>query len=149
MLVGFIFLVVIASVVINVADTALHWGILPWHTVTAQVDSGDKIITKVYDPDRAMAQYSWFKQKHEDILATEKNIGITKNQVDQFKADNGNMSGWDSETKQTYRQMNTVYTGQQEYYSQLISDYNSAASDITKNIYLKGLPAKVDRMLWT
>jgi len=136
-------------VVIDVLDTALKWELLPWHVVKAQADSANKIVDKTYDPDRAMSIYTWFKQTKADIEATEKNIDAMKTDLDRFKADNGEMKSWDYQTKEIYEQKNVAYLGQIAYYNNKIADYSAASEDATKNIYLKDLPAKIDKKVWT
>jgi hypothetical protein len=144
----FIFIFCFVFIGINVLDVALGFALLPWHVVHDQVDSANKIVDKTYDADNAIYNYEWFLQKEQDIKATEKNIETTKQQIEQFKKDNGNMSTWDYQTKDSYRQLQTVYIGQQNYLNQQISDYNARSSMANRNIFKNGLPAKIDQKVW-
>lgn len=122
---------------------------LPWHTVTAQVDSGHEIIEQTYEADNAIYNYEWFKTQYEDIKAQERKIQTTKNQIDEFKSVYGtNMSEWDTPTKQTYSQLQTTYTGQKGYYENLVADYNARSQMANRNIFKDGLPMSVDKMMW-
>ena len=139
-------------VVILVALIAGAWilkaALLPIFTVTKQVDSAGDIIGKTYDAESAIYNYEWFKYRFEDIQATETKIGNTKQNMEEYRELYGNASDWDWQTKQGYNSLNTVYLGQQNYYEEIVADYNARSKMANREIFKDKLPLHVDKMLW-
>ena len=121
---------------------------LPFKTVTEQIKSGSEIIEKTYDPDKAIADYEWFKQTYEDINACKQNAEVTKLQIQDFKETYGNSSDWDMFVNQQYSRLQTTYTGEVQYCNDLIADYNARIKMATRNIFSDKLPMYVDKILW-
>jgi len=122
--------------------------LLPAKTVTTQIDSASNIIDKTYDADNAIYNYEWFKTQYEDIQATERIIGNTKTEMDAYKEMYGNVSGWDWQTKQDYNSLQKKYLGQQNYYEDLVAEYNARSNMANREIFKDKLPLHVDKVLW-
>lgn len=121
---------------------------LPFKTVTEQIKSGSEIIEKTYDPDKAITDYEWFKQRYEDIIACKQNAEATKKQITDFKETFGNASEWDIFNTQQYSRLQTTYTGEVQYCNDIIADYNARSKMATRNIFSDKLPMFVDKILW-
>jgi len=122
--------------------------LLPAKTVTTQIDSAGNIIDKTYDADNAIYNYEWFKMQYEDIQATERIIRNTDNEMDAYKEMYGNASGWDWQTKQDYNSLQKKYLGQQNYYEDLVAEYNARSNMANREIFKDKLPLHVDKVLW-
>ena len=122
--------------------------LLPAKTVISQIDSAGNIIDKTYDADNAIYNYEWFKTQYEDIQATERIIGNTKTEMDAYKDMYGNATLWDWQTKQDYNSLQTKYLGQQNYYEDLVADYNARSNMVNREIFKDKLPLHVDKVLW-
>lgn len=127
---------------------ALKAGMLPFMTVTKQIDSAGQIIDKTYDPSSAIYNYEWFKSRFEDIHATEIQISNTKQNMEDYRDLYGNASEWDWQTKQDYNSLNKVYLGQQNYYEDIVAEYNARSKMANREIFKDKLPLHVDKMLW-
>lgn len=127
---------------------ALKAVLLPVKTVTTQIDSAGNIIDRTYDADNAIYNYEWFKTQYEDIQATERIIGNTKTEMDAYKELYGNASGWDWQTKQDYNSMSGKYLGQQNYYEDLVAEYNARSKMANREIFKDKLPLHVDKVIW-
>lgn len=136
-------------VVAGIGATGIAVGILklPVKTLTTQVDSADEIIIKTYDADNAIYNYEWFKSQHEDILSTERKLENMHAELDSY-SDYGEKQNWSFDTKRAYNSLNSKTTGVDNYYEELIADYNARASMENRNIYMNGLPLHVERILW-
>ena len=139
---------VMLVVVLVAGGWALKSGMLPFLTVTSQIDSAGDVIEKTYDADNAIYNYEWFKQRYEDIQATETKISNTKANMRDYRDLYGNASEWDWQTKQGYNSLNTVYLGQQNYYEEIVADYNARSKMANREIFKDKLPLHVDKMLW-
>lgn len=146
--VGVISLIVVVFVIIGVAGWGLKAALLPAKTVTTQIDSAEQIIEKTYDADNAIYNYEWFKQQEADIRATEQQIGNMKAALDEYKDMYGEPKDWDFQTKQDYNSQNTKYTGQKNYYNELVEDYNARASMANRNVFQDKLPLHIDKIIW-
>jgi len=122
--------------------------LLPAKTVTTQIDSAGNIIDKTYDADNAIYNYEWFKTQYEDIQATERIIRNTKIEMDAYKEMYGNVSGWDWQTKQDYNSLQKKYLGQQNFYEDLVAEYNARSNMANREIFKDKLPLHVDKVLW-
>lgn len=122
--------------------------LLPVKTVTTQIDSAGNIIDKTYDAENAIYNYEWFKQQFEDIEATERIIRNTKTEMDAYKDMYGIASDWDWQTKQDYNSLQGKYLGQQNYYEDLVAEYNARSEMANRNIFKDKLPLHVDKVLW-
>lgn len=122
--------------------------LLPAKTVTTQIDSAGNIIDKTYDANNAIYNYEWFKTQYEDIQATERIISNTKTEMDAYKEMYGNVSGWDWQTKQDYNSLQKKYLGQQNYYEDLVAEYNARSNMANREIFKDKLPLHVDKVLW-
>ena len=143
---------IVISVILVLALVAGVWafkaGMLPFLTVTSQIDIAGDIIDKTYDADNAIYNYEWFKQRYEDIQATETKISNTKKNMEEYRDLYGDASEWDWQTKQGYNSLNTVYLGQQNYYEEIVADYNARSKMANREIFKEKLPLHVDKMLW-
>ena len=139
-------------VVILIAVFATGWilkvALLPVFTVTKQIDSAHDIIDKTYDPSAAIYNYEWFKQQFEDIEATERIIRNTKIEMDAYKDMYGDASEWDWQTRQDYNSLQSKYLGQQNFYEELVGDYNARSEMANREIFKDKLPLHVDKVLW-
>lgn len=145
---GIISLIVVVFVIIGVAGWGLKAALIPAKTVTAQIDSAEQIIEKTYDADNAIYNYEWFKQQEADISATEQQIRNMKGALDEYKDMYGDPKDWDYQTKQDYNSQSTKYTGQKNYYNELVEDYNARASMANRNVFQDKLPLHIDKIIW-
>jgi hypothetical protein len=141
-------IVVIMLVVVSAGVLVLKAAFLPVKTVTTQIDSAGEIIETVYDPTSAIYNYEWFKTQHEDIQATERIISNTKIQMDAYKEMYGNASEWDWQTRQDYNSLSSKFLGQQNYYEDLVADYNARSNMANREIFKDKLPLHVDKVIW-
>lgn len=122
--------------------------LLPAKTVTTQIDSAGDIIDKTYEADNAIYNYEWFKTQYEDIQATERIIRNTKIEMDAYRELYGNVSTWDWQTKQDYNSLQKKYLGQQNFYEDLVAEYNARSNMANREIFKDKLPLHVDKVLW-
>lgn len=142
-------IIIIGSILAAVGGAwILKAALLPAMTVTTQIDSAGNVITKTYDADNAIYNYEWFKQQHEDILATERIISNTDTQMKAYKDLYGNASEWDWQTRQDYNSLQTKFLGQQNFYEDLVAEYNARSQMANREIFKDKLPLHVDKMLW-
>lgn len=146
------YMAAIIAAVLVIAVISGGWmlkaALLPAKTVTTQIDSAGNIIDQTYDAENAIYNYEWFKQRYEDIQATETKISNTKVNMEDYRDLYGNASEWDWQTKQGYNSLNTVYLGQQNYYEEIVADYNARSNMANREIFKDKLPLHVDKMLW-
>lgn len=144
--------IVLAVILALAAASAIAVGIgivtLPWHTVTAQVDSAHEIVDETYDAKNAIYNYEWFKTQYEKIGAAEKNAQVTADAMANFEMMYGEPMDWDWQTKQMYNQKQTTLTGQQQHYNDLVAEYNARANMANRNVFQDKLPMRVDKVLW-
>lgn len=124
-----------------------HFWLAPKIFLT-QVDSAHDIIDITYDAENAIYNYEWFKNQHQKIEATERQIDNTHIQIDEMKELYGNATNWEWETKQEHSRLKATVLGQQNYYETLVADYNARSSMANRNIFKNKLPFNVDKKIW-
>lgn len=146
------YMIAIVGILLFAAVIAGGWmlkaALLPAKTVTAQIGSAGNIIDQTYDAENAIYNYEWFKTQYEDIGATERIIRNTKTEMDAYKEMYGDASAWDWQTKQDYNSLQGKYLGQQNFYEDLVAEYNARAKMANRNIFMDSLPLYVDKVLW-
>ena len=146
------YMIVIVALVLFVALVAGGWALkaalLPAKTVVTQIDSAGNIIDLTYDAESAIYNYEWFKTQYEDIEATERIIRNTKAEMDAYKSMYGNTSAWDWQTRQDYNSLQGKCLGQQNFYEDLVADYNARSKMANREIFKDKLPLHVDKILW-
>ena len=146
--IGIVVAIAIAIVAVTAGGWAFKAGMLPFQTVTTQIDSAGQIIEKTYDADNAIYNYEWFKQRYEDILATERIIDNTQSQIESYRELYGNTSGWDWQTKQGYNSLNGEFLGQQNHYEGLVAEYNARSKMANREMFKDNLPLHVNKIMW-
>jgi hypothetical protein len=145
---GIILALIILFIILPAVSLGLGIITLPWHSVSAQVDTSHSVIDKTYTADNAIYNYEWFKTQYNDIKATENKITNTQTQMDSYFTTYGNdTSKWDYQTKNTYSQLQTTYLGQKSYYEDLVSEYNARSEMANRNIFKDKFPMHVDNIL--
>jgi hypothetical protein len=133
----YILLFIIISILVKVL-------MFPVNTATKLVDTAYWIQEQTLNADNAIYNYEWFKQKYEDIQATQKQIENSKWQLVQFKAETKNMDMFD---KQELSRLNSVLLWLQNHYETLIWDYNARSKMANRNIFVNWLlPSYIDAL---
>ena len=141
-------IILIVCIAAMAGGYALKATFLPAKTVITQIDSAGHIIDATYDPDAAIYNYEWFKTQYEDIQATERIIQNTDDQMDEYKEMYRHTSNWDWQTKQDYNSLQKKFLGQQNYYEDLVANYNARSKMANREIFKDKLPLHVDKILW-
>ena len=114
----------------------------------AQIDSAGRIIDKTYDAENAIYNYEWFKTQYEKILAAEKQINNTAQQVTEFKEMYGDPKEWEWSIQEEYSRLSATFLGQKNHYEQLVAEYNARSQMANRNIFQDKLPFNVDKKIW-
>lgn len=141
---GVIALVLIGMVGLSVVGTALNIITIPWLKLNRQVQTERDIIEKTYNADNAIYNYEWFKNRYQDIKATETKIENAKETVDTFNQSAGPRSEWTFEDKQESARLNSVVLGLKNHYEEIVAEYNARAQQVNRNIFQDDLPLIFD-----
>jgi hypothetical protein len=147
-IIGIILLVILGSAALYGISYGIKYLWLKPKTVVTQIDSASKIIDKTYNADNAIYNYEWFKTQYEKIQANRQQVQNTIDQIKEFKVTYGNLTTWDSDTKQEYNRLNTIKLGLQNQDNNLVAEYNARSKMANKVIFQDKLPLSVDKMLW-
>ncbi len=147
---GWIILVVLILLVIVLVTPVLRDWLLPWTAYKAEVGSAEKIIEKTYNADNAIYNYEWFKKQEEKIKSTEQQILNTKQQMDDYRVIYGaNASAWDSDVKAEYSRLSSTYTGQKNFYAEVVAEYNARSKMANREVFHDGLPRNIDTRIFS
>jgi hypothetical protein len=124
--------------------SALNLITIPWLKFDSKVQMNRDIITKTYDADNALYNYHWFKQKSEEIKATDTKVNIALESLNTYQKYWPDKSKWTAIDKEEYNRLNTNYLGLKNYYNDLIADYNARAKSVDRAIFKDELPLFFD-----
>lgn len=127
-------------VVLPVLGTAMGIITLPWLKLNTQVQTNQDIIKKTYNADNVIYNYEWFKNRAEEIKATETKIGNAKQAIGSFESSAGARTGWTFEDKTEHARLSAVYLGLQNHYEDIVAEYNARAQQANRNIFQDDLP---------
>ena len=144
----YIIAAIIILALLFVVGYAIKAIFLPVRTVTDQIDSAGNVIDKTYNADNAIYNYEWFKTQYEKIQANREQINNTIEQIKEFKQTYGDVSTWDSSTKDEYNRLNTIKLGLINQDNNLVAEYNARSKMANRAIFENKLPLSVDKILW-
>jgi len=113
-----------------------------------QVDTAHDIVEKTYTADNAINNYEWFKTQHEKIIATEKQIDNTQDELTDYKEMYGDPNEWEWNQQEAYAQMRTTFLGQKNHYEDLVAEYNARSEMQTRSVFKDKLPYNIDKKIW-
>lgn len=131
---------VIGFIALGAVGSALNLVTIPWLKFDRQVQMERDIVTKTYDADNALYNYHWFKERHEEILATEVKIRNSKGSIESFEQSAGDRNTWTFEDKTEYNRLNAVHLGLLNYYETIVGEYNARAKSVDRAIFQDELP---------
>ncbi len=145
--VRYIFYAIGILVAITVVGGVLRVVLFPVNTATKLIDTAYDAQSKVLNADNAIYNYEWFKQKHQDIEASKRQLVNARAAQDSFLASAGVRSSWTFEDKGEDSRLRTVVLGLENYLETQIGDYNARASMATRNIFENSvLPSYIDAL---
>ncbi len=136
--------VVALMIVLAAVGSLLNLITIPWLKFDSQVQMNRDVITQTYDADNALYNYHWFKQKAEEIKATDTKAGIALEALNTYAKEWPDKSKWTYIDKEEYNRLNTNYIGLKNYYNDLVADYNAKAKMVDKAIFKDNLPLFFD-----
>jgi len=104
------------------------------------------IVNQTIDADNVIANYEWFKQRHEDIGAIDTKIIFQDALTKQFKTDAGPRTNWDRSDKEEYSRLTSILVGLKQQRSDLAAEYNARSRMTNRKIFKAGdveLPVKI------
>jgi hypothetical protein len=111
----------------------------PFHAASNVVTTKQQEIDQVVNGNNAIYSYDWFKQQDQDINANLLKINDAQAAVDSFEKLHGPAANWSFDVNTEDSRLRAVVSGLQQQQEQLVADYNAAASEANKNIFLNGL----------
>jgi hypothetical protein len=135
-----IFGVIAGYFVLGYTLVALNIVALPLFKLGSKVQMNYGVIEKTYNPDNAIYNYEWFKQKYEDIQANKTKINNAQLTLDNFELSSGSRDKWTFEDKNEDARLQTIVLGLKNHQEDLVADYNARAKMANRNIFSDKLP---------
>ena len=82
-----------------------------------------RVVNKTIDADNVIANYEWFKQRHQDILAIDQKIKEAAKSVSDFKGEAGDREKWHREDREEFSRLNAVANGLSQQRSDMAAEY--------------------------
>ena len=121
----------------------------PIRTVNKLVETAYDAQDQVLNADNAIYNYEWFKQKHQDIEASKKQLDNARRAQESFELSAGARASWTFEDKSEDARLRSVVLGLENNLQTQIADYNARATMATRNIFQDSvLPSYIDALLF-
>lgn len=106
-----------------------------------------RIVNKTIDADNVIANYEWFKQRHEDIGAIDSKIIDAEMATAVFRDDLGDRGSWHREDRVEYSRLSAITLGLKQQRADLAAEYNARSRMVNRNVFKAGdgqLPERID-----
>lgn len=131
----------ILYLVLGYTLVAMNIVALPLFKLQTQVNSAQGIITKTYDPNNAIYNYDWFKERYQSIQALDTQIQQAQDSETSYNADlPKDRSTWGYAQQTESARLHSVVLGLQQAKQQQVAEYNARAQEVNRNIFINGLP---------
>ncbi len=135
---------------IAIAILAVAFGLkvllFPVHTIVQSTDTAYGVVDEVLDPEKAVADYEWFKEQEAHIRVCLKNEEIAKKEYDAFLATlPDDRTVWSADDNQEEASLRNSYYALQKLTNLAMEQYNARASMVSRNIFKDNLPTNISR----
>lgn len=138
--VGIALLIIVGMVGIAALGSAMNLITIPWLRFDSKVNMERGIVTKTYNPENALYNYHWFKERVGAIEAATSQIVIADNAVSTFKKEAGDREKWTFEDKTEYARLSAVAQGLRSQKESLVKEYNARMKEADRSIFAEELP---------
>lgn len=133
-------LALLILILLSAIGTAAGIITLPYHKLTAQIQTNHDIVDKTYNAENALYNYHWFQERMGEIKATETKIQTSEETTMNFEKSAGERTKWGAEDKTEYYRLVSVTSGLKNYYQDIVNEYNARAQEADRNIFKDDLP---------
>src|SRR5258706_13725438 len=127
--------------VLGYTFAALNIIALPLFSLQTKVNSAYGIIQKTYNPDNAIYNYEWFKERYQAIQAIDVQIADAQESEDVY---NGRLpkdeTTWGYAQQTESARLHSVVLGLKNQKQDLVAVYNARAGEVNRNIFINDLP---------
>lgn len=138
--VGIALLIIVGVVGMAALGSAMNLITIPWLRFDSKVNMERGIVTKTYNPDNALYNYHWFKERAGAIEAATSQIIIADNAVATFKKEAGDREKWTFEDKTESARLSAVAQGLRSQKESLVKEYNARMKEADRSIFAEELP---------
>ena len=135
-----VLLILVGLIALSAIGMALNIITIPWLKLGKQFKMERDIVADVYDADNAIYNYEWFKNRHENILATEVKIGNANQAIGDFRHTFGPATDWTFEDKTEFNRLGAVKLGLENHFEGLVAEYNARSKQANRAIFKDDLP---------
>lgn len=114
---------------------------LPLFKLQTQVHSAQGIIQKTYDPNNAIYNYDWFKERYQAIQAIDIQIQNAQQSEDDYNARlPKDETAWGYAQQTESARLHSVVLGLKQQKQSMVAEYNARAQEVNRNVFINGLP---------
>jgi hypothetical protein len=103
------------------------------HLLTAPARAVTGVVDRTLSADAIIANYEWFKQAYQDVLAIDNQASNAEAALSRFKADNP--KPWDYPTSTEYARLNAIVLGLLNQRQNLVAQYNARSRMVNRSLF--------------
>lgn len=106
-----------------------------------------RIVDETIDADNVIANYEWFKQRHEDVAAIDRKIADATLAVATHDDAAGPRQDWHREDREEHARLSSIALGLKQQRADLVAEYNARSRMANRTIFKAGdveLPERIE-----
>ena len=105
------------------------------HLLTAPARAVTGVVDRTLNADNVLANYEWFKQTYQDVLALEIQQSNADSALTRFLRISGPHTQWGYQTEAEYGRLNSVVLGIQNQRQNLVAQYNARSRMVNRSLF--------------
>lgn len=131
-------------VLFSIIGLLFKFVLFPFFVVDKASETAHGVVEKTLNADNALFNYENFKDLYNGAKQQVMNIQSTEASIQTLKDTYGEPSTWTKDIRYDYTFLNQSLEGYKQQYQRTVSDYNSDASKLNRNLFKdKNLPSEL------
>lgn len=120
---------------ISVIGLLLKFLLFPLLVAEKVSETAHGVVEQTLNADNALSNYEQFKDLYNGAKQQSANIKSIEDQIQELKNMYGEPTEWSDGIREDYNFLNQTMEGHKQQYQRIISDYNSNASKLNRNLF--------------
>ncbi|MCL1700731.1 hypothetical protein [Lysinibacillus sp. Bpr_S20] len=131
-------------IAISIIGLVLKLLLFPLFVAEKASETTHGVVEQTLNADNALTNYEQFKDLYNGAKQQVMNIESTEKQIQQLKVTYGEPKDWSKDIRNENSFLNKTLEGYKQQYQRTVSDYNSNASKLNRNLFKdKNLPSEL------
>lgn len=128
----------------SILGLVVKFVLFPFFVADKVSETTHGVVEKTLNADNALSNYEQFKDLYNGAKQQAMNIQNAEESIAKIKETYGESTSWPEDIRDEYNFQNQTIEGYKQQYQRTVSDYNSNASKLNRNLFKdKNLPSEL------